>query len=267
MTRSKLVGAVVVGGVGLVFGAAGALAATININPTVNGNTENIGSIDVTVGLNGTPPVEGKMETAFTFKNPWGTLDTNCDFRWVQFITHDDCDVPWNNGMDPSFPFIDPPSGGWDYQQSGGGADTDPFYSNSGNGSYHYGNFSDHHEEGVRSFIDDYPAICDGANNKTVWETYLVVFGCEAKKFSVLAGFDWTIGRDNTGDPTSDGPNTIANIDTTRIETAMTNAGFTGWDAQTGTDLACCLPEPAGFVLVVGLGVLSTLRRRATRGA
>lgn len=226
-------------------------AATISVTAKVGANEVTIGDIDVTVGIQGS---QGNEQATFTFDDPWGKLDNMCDFRWFQIITSDDCPVPWDSGKDPVFPFVDPPSGGWDYQSGDGGADADPFYENSDPGNYAYPNFSARHEEGVKSWTDDGPGLCENPNTKTEWETYLVVTGpgiekkVGEKKFEVLAGYKWSVGRDGTGAAIKTGPTEIANPNTANLDTAMDNSGFADWSALTGTDLSCCIPEPSTFV-------------------
>ena len=90
-------------------------AAVITVNATFEGQNVSIGKIDVSVGIQGTT---GKEEATFTFDDPWGKLDARCDFRWFQIITSDDCPVTCGGGKNPVFPFVDPPSGGWDYPKT-----------------------------------------------------------------------------------------------------------------------------------------------------
>ncbi len=56
-------------------------------------------------------------------------------FNWLNVVIYDDSPTrPTVNGTQPAVPYIDPPAGGWDYEQGIGGADNLPGYWDEGPG-------------------------------------------------------------------------------------------------------------------------------------
>ena len=240
-------------------------ALPIDVHALFNGDTKLIGKVNADL-----TPSSGRFyeKATFTFLDGWGRLDLLCDFRWYQIITDDTNPPPYGQGKVPSTPYVDPPSGGYDYQQTSGGADNDPFYENSDPGNYAYPNFSAQHVEGKNSWTDDFPGL--NKNESVTFESYLVVMGkCIGENaFNVLSGFSWGIARDASGNYSKTDPASIASFDLTELNTAMANSGFAGtsWKAVTGKDLACCVPEPSSIALLaMGLLGMFMLHLRRTR--
>lgn len=213
----------------------------------------------------------------FTFTAPHGQLDNYYDFRWYQIITAAPNavltsaqtkfkDSGGNYTVAPTVPFVDPPAGGYKYQEAGGGADNDPFYENSGNGVYAYPNHSAKSVANTSSSTDDNPGPAE-----VYFETYLVVAGGDigANKFGVLAGYSWNTHLNGDGVLVDTSPVQIANFNLPTLQSAMTNSGFKAadynnlWTAVAVTNL---VPEPSSVVLAMIAGVFAcgfARRRRA----
>ena len=79
-------------------------------------------------------PNGAQMVAAFTPRFGLGTsqaasLCGYSSFNWYQVITANPYpNTLLKNGAPVTYPHIDPPLGGWDYQQSSGGDDNRPFY-------------------------------------------------------------------------------------------------------------------------------------------
>jgi hypothetical protein len=254
------------------------LAGSIDVNviATVAGQSNTkIGEITATMGGNGTEGSPFLQTGTFNFTGPWGQLDNCYDFRWFQIIT----DIPEDLlGIDefkfqdtdgdytvsPTLPFVDPPNGGYQYQEADGGADDDPFYENTGPGDYAFPNFSELHTEGVSSSTEDSPGPED-----VYFETYLVAIGegIEENTFCVLAGYSWNTTLE-AGELLMPDPVEISPIAVAHLQTALDSSGFTdaygnAWTVETGCDLNPC-PEPATWLLLAlgGVVALGVRRRR-----
>ena len=213
------------------FGMPAEAAEIIDVNAFYKGNNVQIGTIAATVSPT------GAESGIFTFAPGWGKLDTHLDFGWYQIITADDCPAKWGGGF-PPLPVVDPPAGGWDYQLPTGD-DFKPFYWNDAE-------FAANHVEGVSSSTSDNPRDpCSKPGQGTFWETFLVAYGYAPNAFDVLAGYDWSVGTDGSGNVTATGP-TIAAINLGVLNIALEDSGFGMWTAETGVDL----PEPSALTLM-----------------
>lgn len=265
------------------FVSSGADALVIDVKVKVDGAVRSIGSLAGSV-----TPSGGGFEHygLFTFDPAYSYLDDCYDFRWFQTIWYDNCPAQYK-GNDlppagvPSKDAVDPPLDGWDYQRTPAnnyttgtpGADKSPFYENDDNGNtYAYPNFAARHTEGVDSWTDDFPGICDGYDVKTVWNTFLVVTGgnIPANQFGILAGYEWRVGRNNVNDGTGQGTKygstggTVIFGDAALVNTILAGSGFTTWSALLNPDLdLTCIPEPATLVLMASLLLV---RRHRDRG-
>jgi hypothetical protein len=266
----------------LVLAALPAIPARANLVLTVNANIagqagpQPIGTITATMSYN--PAGAGFVETgSFAFQAPYNTLDNCYQFRWFQIITgipdafrtSDDVkfkDASGNYTRTPTVPFVDPPAGGYKYQQANGGADNDPFYENTDPGNYAYPNYSARHVQNVRVFTDDNPGPQD-----VYFQTYLVVSGGDigANMFCVLAGYSWNTHLNAGGTLANPDPVQIANIDVKNLNTALGNSGFGAadknlWTAKIDCTLMPC-PEPSSVVLLSIAGVCLGLVYRGRR--
>lgn len=212
---------------------------------------------------------------AFTFTAPHGQLDNYYDFRWYQIITAAPNavlssaqtkfkDSGGNYTVAPAVPFVDPPAGGYKYQEGGGGADNDPFYENSGTAVYAYPNHSAMSVANVSSSTDDYPGP-----SEVYFETYLVVSGGDigAKKFGVLAGYTWNTHLNGDGVLVNTSPVQINAFNLPTLQSALNGSGFKAADynnAWTAVAVTNLIPEPSAMVLalIAGVSVCGVARRR-----
>ncbi|MGD9723979.1 MAG: PEP-CTERM sorting domain-containing protein [Pirellulales bacterium] len=257
-----------------------ALGGAINIPVTATvGGVPNvqIGNINASMSGNGSKANPFEESGDFTFTAPHGQLDNCYDFRWYQIIVdapEDLLAIPEFKFKDPggaytvtpTTPFVDPPAGGYSYQSGDGGADNDPFYENTGPGSFAFPNFSDLHVEGVSSHTEDSPTPED-----VFFETYLVVTGgdLDANEFCVLAGYSWNTVLE-AGELEFPDPVQITPIQIAHLQTALENSGFSDnygnpWTVHTDCDLMPC-PEPATWLMLAlgGAAALVVGRRRRT---
>jgi len=226
------------------------------------------------------PNADFAQTGTFTFTAPWGQLDDCYDFRWYQIITaapnavltSPDTkfkDKDGNYTVASTVPFVDPPAGGYKYQEADGGADNDPFYENSGNGAYAHPNHSARSTANESVWTDDSPGPED-----VYFETYLVVTGGDigANMFAVLAGYSWNTNLNNDGELTNPDPVEIANFDLATLQTALDNSGFkaadynNAWTVKAVTNLEEC-PEPSSIILAVLAGVFTCGMARRRRAA
>jgi hypothetical protein len=237
-------------------------------------------AVDVTV--KGNDAAEGAF---FKLNDKFKSLMSDsggCEFRWFQIITEHSNPPFWKGAAPPSYPFVDGPSGGWDYERdpqykykSGKpGGDTSPFYENDDSFTptkYSYSLYKDVHDvrKGVTKMSDG-PGIPDGPNSVVKFQTYLVFTDPDLRKamqFDVLIGFSWEIGRDKDGKPYTKGPTLIDKLDVAFLNKSLEPSGFKGWEAKTGLDIGCCFmpsPEPNSLAIaaVGSLGVIAFGRRK-----
>jgi hypothetical protein len=222
-------------------------------------------ALDVTV--KGNEAAEGAF---FRLNDKFKSLMSDsggCEFRWFQVITEHSNPPFWLGAAPPSYPFVDGPSGGWDYERdpkfkykSGKpGGDTSPFYENDDNFTptkYSYSLYKDVHDvsKGVTKMSDG-PAIPDTANSVAKFQTYLAFTDPDLRKamqFDVLIGFSWEIGRDMDKRAYTQGPTLIDKLDLASLNKSLDPSGFKGWEAKTGLDIGCCYmpnPEPDSFTI------------------
>lgn len=241
------------------------------VTAKVNGKAENIGTLTGLVDLGGVGPFSTIEYGEFKFDAKWKDLDTCCDFRWYQIFTYDDHPGALPGGTVLKTPYVDPPAGGYDYQQPKG-ADKTPFYENDDDGNtYYFSNFKDTHIEKEKSWTYDSPGLGLYKNGeKMKIETYLCGYGegiekeIGKNKFDVLWGFSWELGVDGTGAKYAKLIDEIkpAAFDLKNLKLALDNSGFNAWDVVTGTDYKNCIPEPASIVLLVLSVACTALRSR-----
>jgi hypothetical protein len=214
--------------------------------------------------------------------------DKGCQFRWFQVITQHDQPPFWKGAPPPSYPFVDGPSGGWDYQRdppfkykSGTpGGDTAPFYENDDDfkpNKNSYSLYKDVHDASKGTSMEsDGPGLPAGASTVAKFQSYLVFVDAAMRKameFDVLIGFSWEIGRDKDKKPYAKGPTLIDKIDVAFLNKAMEPSGFKGWEAKTGLDIGSCYmpsPEPDSLTIAAlgSLGiVVFGLRKHVVRGS
>lgn len=224
--------------------------------------TQTIGSIKATMTY--TDPGKGGdgfVETGtFTMANPWKNLDSCYQFRWYQIITKIPEDIRTDDQVkfkddkgkytvSPVVPFVDPPAGGYKYQEKGGGADNDPFYENTGPGKYAYPNYDpSRHTLHENTRTDDNPGPED-----VYFETYLVAYHGPEKEFCVLAGYSWNTHLTD-GKVTDPVQIAAGSFDMGKLNTALQNSGFKDWTAMDDCTLSPC-PEPSTLMLL-GAGVV-----------
>jgi hypothetical protein len=255
-------------------------AYAFDVTATLNNQQVVIGDLSYSVGIANANT--GQETGTFLLKQKYNYLmddKMGCQFRWFQIIIQDDCPAKYKGK--PLAVAVDPPSGGWDYQKPNGGADTSPYYENDDNGNYAYPNYAQRHDKNYNggpgflgmSWTDDYPGICDGKNVKTTWQTYLVFTGPKIKnEFDILFGYQWTVGRDNNGNPVfnsydnnGNGIDPTKQIDVTQtppvnyLDEALNNSGFSGWKWAFGKDLALYCPAASTPELSAGLSLTIAL--------
>lgn len=238
-------------------------ASAFDVTANIGGKPVVIGDLSYSVGVN--PPNSGAETGTFLLKEQYNNLmddKMGCQFRWFQIIIQDDCPAKYKGN--PLTVTVDPPNGGWDYQQVSGGADTSPYYENDDNGMYAYPNYKDRHDKNYnggpgflgQSWTDDAPSLCPNKNSKTTFQTYLVFTGPKIKNnFLILFGYQWYVGRDNMGNPifgsynnSGKGIDPTQQMDVTQtppvnyLNEALNNGGFAKWTWSYGKDLALYCP-------------------------
>jgi len=217
-------------------------AAVINVNVMVHGfsGMQTIGTICTQTGT----PTSDVITADFTFSNSFkgDILDGWYNFRWVQVVTGA-VNLP---PVFPVPPFIDPQPG----QAIGGGrlGDYQPYYD------------PETRVERVSSRFYDRPRL--NAGQSVAFDTFFVVEDITAgdfngRKFSVLAGFNWsyTGGTGGTGVSTYGTEITINEARIIGIQIALENKGtFENWTALGPQTLRPC-PEPASLT-VFGFGTI-----------
>jgi hypothetical protein len=252
----------------------------------VNGKEEkDIGRLfaaDVTIkGDNGAEGAIFKLNDAFK-----ALMDDKmgCEFRWFQVIADHSNPPFWKGAGPPSYPFVDGPSGGWDYQRdpqykykSGKpGGDTSPFYENDDSfkpNENSYPDYKDVHDASKgKSWQSDGPGLPAGPNTVAKFQTYLVFVDPAMRKameFDILIGFSWEIGRDKDGKAYAKGPTLIDKIDLAFLNKSLEPSGFKGWTAKTGLDIGSCTmsnPEPDTLTLAACFGFcMGFVQRRMRR--
>lgn len=217
-------------------------ALPITVKTLYYGKTITLGTIDPKNVVGGQSV---KMSATFTLADDYKWIDKYCDFRWFQIITKDSWPADYNE-KSGSIPIVDPPSGGWDYQQPKG-EDKDPFYWHTTN------EWPTHHTEQKGSDINDNPGK-GLKSGSTLWETYLAAFNPSKKDFCILDGFSWgftyTVGA--TPSVVVTGPTDINTFNLQTYKDSLTNGGFSSWSVHTGSDLKdCCpVPEPTTILLL-----------------
>jgi hypothetical protein len=256
----------------------------LKVPALVNGKQENsIGQVTaLTVTIKGDSGAEGaffKLDDGFKFLM---NDAKGCQFRWFQVMTQNDDPPVWKGKPPPSYPFVDGPSGGWDYERdppfkykSGKpGGDTVPFYENDDDftpNKNSYPLYKDVHsqKDGVVKESDG-PGLPRGASSIRKFETYLVFVDPmmrKAMQFDVLVGFGWEIGLDKDKKPYAKGSEEIKKLDLAMLNKSLEPSGFKGWEAKTGLDIGACAmasPEPDSrtIVLVGSLGAFAFFYRR-----
>ena len=190
--------------------------------------------------------------------------------HYLQEITQDDCPAKLNGVPLPraGHSVIDPPNGGWDYQQPKGD-DNLPWYWNAAEEAKYF--------QMCKSYFQfDAPAYCPSPGT-TSFTTFLVaeVTGsiCDSTQclkpgeILLLAGWDWMSRRPGDGGSTLSAIRTPTAADVASFTDALSEANFADWTVV--RDKAICCPEPATLVLVVAFGPLALVgrRRRLDRAA
>jgi hypothetical protein len=263
----------------LVAGQQIVLAGVVTAN--VAGMTQPIGNLNFSL-----TPSDGAFVNEATFQlndafksltNDWG------QFRWFQIVTTDTDPINYQGKLLKA-PYVDPPSGGWDYQRNPAGdftkgtpgADASPFYENdigfTGNKNS-YPNLDGElqvfggkngpfpiQDTGLGLIrTQDVPGL-GGANNKLIFETFLAyISDCmPPNTFQVLAGYTWGIQTDGAGKLSkiapSDitfAPDLIPNTNVVNATAALANS-FPGWTAMFDSEIEmCCVPEPATWLVIM----------------
>jgi hypothetical protein len=180
-------------------------------------------------------------------------------FNWVQWVTYDDSPTrPTVHGVQPNVPYLDPPHGGWDYQQGTGGDDYRDGYWNETNGE-----LGVHSQGGVLDFSDA-PTVQNSGYDRQ-FKTALA--GVKADGTTEVAG-DWFYwGCDSTG------PYDLAkNLDPSLVTTpGLTLIGTYHVGDLSSADVAYLngigirvVPEPTSFALLI-IGATALLFRRRLR--
>lgn len=241
------------------------------------------------------------METTFAVKaeaqkSPlWDCLD----LHWLQTIWHDDAPAEIGGNI-PTFPVIDPPSGGWDYQNNTGsdgvdndgdgmtdeadedigadgndndgdgmvdevgetGDDTAPWYWNPAEESTYNVDMQSY------EYYDN--PFDTPAPGYTGFSTYLVAvasnFCDDADAMCLAAGEMLVLGgfdwRISTAAITVQSTFSAPTAgDLAEINVAMGNSGFTGWTAV-GDKVICCVPEPSTMGMLVLSAAIVAWRRK-----
>jgi hypothetical protein len=255
-----------------VLSSAASAGLIFDVNVMVQGypGTQKIGSIDANSG----PATNTDHLTAlFKFADPFkgSILDGWYDFQWVNVVTSGPTD--WSSyakSLFDSYPNIDPQA-----PPKNSAEDNEPYYYNQTT-EWDVGMFGseDIRDEGVFSLFSDSPDLLAGDSFK--FDTFLVAQDLTAgdftgKKFSVLAGFNWTY-TGGTDVSTVGSEITINAATITGINTALGNEAnntFDDWTALAPQTLRpCVVPEPDSLTLF-GLGALCLVgwgwrRRRET---
>jgi hypothetical protein len=291
---------ILLGGVILVNSEGVSVAANIPISANIAGvGNVQIGSLTSTVNNGATPFESGLFQLNMTYTSLMNNM-AGQQFRYVQVITQDDEPAKYPNGTVVTVPYVDPVSGGYDYQVNAGnkpGADTVPFYENNDgvnytpNGWYDYsdtyanagiakaagfGGKPVHSDANGNVSTIDAPGLSTKGDT-TSFTTYITYFDNTlgaAKEFDVLGGFTWT-ATDPAGTVTYNGGASVGAITSAlllQLDVAMYDSGFNSlaggvgppgpndWTAITGY----AVPEPTTLALagLSGLVSLFVLRRK-----
>ena len=252
------------------------ISLSVRFSPTGPNQVLNLGSMDISLADYG---ASSNMNATFTvnpaYVTPGFNLWNDISLHWVQLIWHDDAPAKYK-GANPTFPIIDPPSGGWDYMYLDGAARTQP-----NNAIPNYGWFIDGYPwyynsvgeaanstVGKSYHINDVPGDTP-APGYTGFTTYLVAqslkpcnaAGCLAPMdFLLLAGFDWT--ANSTDIAITDTFKAPSPFDVTELTNSLANGGFTGWTAT--DNKAALVPEPSVIILVLTALALLGFQSRPT---
>jgi hypothetical protein len=278
-------------------------AGSQDVFALVNGSVQDIGALTWTISNTnqGNANYPSYFESAtFQLNNTYKYLmmDPSCQFRVFQVITYDDEPAKFPNGNTVTVPYVDPVSGGYDYQQANGGADTAPFYENDdGPNKYSYPRYSDKYSDYFTKFpfpantlvhsaalgnvtTWDQPGL-SGANHVTDFQTYVAFNdpGLEGNKtLDLLAGFSWSVSTNGASQISMNGGNSIdMSVDglSATIDTALSNANFSGWswtqysasNIDLGLQAAQYCPEPSSILLLTfGVGIVA-IKFRPRAGA
>ncbi|MBN2024726.1 MAG: hypothetical protein JW809_18250 [Pirellulales bacterium] len=211
----------------------------------------------------------------------------NCmKLHWVQTIWHDDAPAKYG-GVDPTLPIIDPPSGGWDYQNDndrdgmdndrdgtvdeadeatdadsrdndGDGVVDEPNESGDDNQPWYWNAaeeivYNTLHKE-YRFNDNPFDTVAPGF---TGFSTYLVAVATATCPLQLAECLDLDeilvlAGFDwtiNTAEiKVTDTFKAPSPFDVADITAALANAGLTGWTVRDGKAI-CCIPEPSTFVI------------------
>jgi len=115
-------------------------AAVINDSAVAMGQNTTIGMLTSTID-NAKQFEKGVFQLSETYKFLMNDAG-GCQFRFFQAITSDSEPAHFPGGMAVAVPYVDPVSGGYNYQQAAGGADHVPFFENDDGGKYFYPNYS-----------------------------------------------------------------------------------------------------------------------------
>ena len=254
------------------------------VTATVAGQSVPLGNLNYSLNASGDNFVN---EATFQLNDAFKSLMNDCgQFRWFQIVTTDTDPINYQGKLLKAA-YVDPPSGGWDYQRNPAGdftkgtpgADTSPFYENdigfAGNknsypnldGSLQVfggkaGPFPIQDTSLGLIRTQDVPGL-GGNNNKLIFETFLAyISDCmPANTFQILGGYTWGIQTDGAGKLSKIAPSDIAfapdlvpNTNVVNATAALANS-FPGWTAVFDSEIElCCVPEPATWMVIVLMG-------------
>jgi hypothetical protein len=202
-----------------------------------------------------------------TFDVPAAAQTSMCwscmKLHFIQEITQDDGPAKYNGVALPrkDHSVIDPPSGGWDYQNANGGTGDDklPWYLNAGEEAKA-------NTDRVKYYTSDFPGYVAGSTSFTTFLAAEATRTCNMSsclmpgQILLLAGFDWVSTKPDgkgAGSTLSD-IRTPTAADVTSFTDALSEAGFKGYTVV--KDQAICCPEPASYLLLL-MGVLVLVPR------
>jgi hypothetical protein len=257
--------------VSLSYAAPGGPTQALNNLGTLTASS--INGTGTGAGGNGTPVGSTLMSATFTVSAAAqaSPVFSGMKLHWVQKITADSCPANYM-GKAPTFPVIDPPSGGWDYEyvnpatRSGGIApEYSVFQPNTGPWYYNAAGDAKFSTPGQSYTIQDQPGNCP-APGTTSFVTFLVAEptqfnpgnsgALQPGQFLLLAGFSWQAPGGSNPVALSPG------IEASDFNTALTNGGYNNISATYFGIVT--VPEPATIALIaVGGLALLTRRRKA----